>query len=69
MCYIPTLSLVITSLHKNMSAFIGKSMSVAEERKKPNNFLQFSTNIEKRNDSESSTLCQLPSFLEDLFLF
>jgi len=44
-------------------------MSVAEERKKPNNFLQFSNNIEKRNDSESSTLCQLPSFLEDLFLF
>lgn len=44
-------------------------MSVAEEKKENSNFLKFSNNFEKRNDSESSTRCQFPSFLEDLFLF
>ena len=65
--YIYFFSLEIMSLWKNMSTFLGKATSVAED--KTSYFLHFHNNTEKRSNSESSTLCQLTSLLKGLFLF
>lgn len=60
-------SLGVMSLCKNISTFLGKATSFAEE--KNSNSVHFCKNIEKGNNSESSTLCQRASLFKGLFLF
>jgi len=59
-------SLGIMSLYKNISIFSGTATSIAEEKK--SNSVHFHNSVEKRNNSESSILCQHTSLLKDLFL-